>query len=891
MVSVGFSIENPSLTRASSLPHESAIDDVYLLFFDSASEDADASLLGYVKAETNENDGTRLSFPIQGFLSSGVPYRVLALANADSYTPDGFDNYMRYLEDVITKAPNETPTMGYMQSVLEFNHIDRITYSPSEDGFLLPMEGSVVAETGAIPTLTFKATSSGYIAEGSLRFRRSVVRVDVSNGATAHFKLAGVTLCNYRTSAYPMDICKESGTLRGIPETDLTDDKFITIADEDSDFQSLEGMLYAFPNAKTGDSDKLSSATGVIIKGYYIENEEEDSQPSYYRVNLGASDTSQMLIPNSLYKIGIISVLGRGCSSADEAYGSEECLIELASGTGWNQPGVGYDVDEDGNFLVVTQPKIELPADGFSGMVSWVFASEGVEWEIEKNSGDEWYTIDPASNHIDIVAGANEEETTKIGSFTVIGKVDGRMALRVPVEVVQGAGSGGVEDWTLPPFALIPVEGSLNKRTGLYEADHVKVGHRENEDGTWTNTIEIDGFAPEVFNGFIDIPMKVQTDLTDGVTISVDNNFAWPLEGCVSQSPAGDRKYSWTSFNTSGTIKPDRPAAITKKLNNNDELYISVGAMGPDDPAIIRNITLSAGGTDVEYILTIKPRPVIIDDVILRLSDGSYIMVCDRNVQDPTSGNFKGWTSEGYKMSQAYHFGNYSKMYIPGKYSDKNGTKAWEDYHKEFGESAIYSSLVENGDFSRLKQSWVEQYTENLKLLSPFYSEETIGEWKTPSYDQILEITSKIKSSKMRMYILSDVPTADHIPIVCYLHYYLIPTNNKYLFSDDAPSDNNVYEYLLSDESPGPSMFNPTDVKKYYGCRIMINTNSDNKNSELSCELVKNTITKSWLVRLIRELSEADRTMYENEYLGYAGKESPLKPCIPDTHPYYQPYP
>lgn len=875
MVSVGFSIENPSLTRASSLPHECAIDDVYLLFFDSTAEDADASLLGYVKAETNEEDGTRLSFPIQRFLSSGVPYGVLALANADSYTPDGFDNYMRYLEDVITKAPNETPTMGYMQSALEFYHIDRITYSPSDSGFLLPMEGSVVGEAGAIPTLTFKATSSGYVAEGSLRFRRSVVRVDVSNGATAHFKLAGATLCNYRTSAYPMNICKESGMLRGIPETDLTDDKFIAIADEDSDFQSLEGMLYAFPNAETGDSDKLSSATGVIIKGYYIEDEEEDSQPSYYRVNLGPSDTAQMLIPNSLYQIGIISVLGRGCSSAEEAYGSEECLIELASGSGWNQPGVGYDVDDKGNFLVVTQPRIELPGDGASAGSSWVFASENVEWGIEKDGSEDWYEVNSSLNHIDVIPrSANEEETPRIGGFTVIGKVDGRIALRVPVEVMQGAGSGGVEEWTLPPFALIPVEGSLNKRTGLYEADHVKVGHRQNEDGSWTNTIEIDGFAPEIYNGFIDIPMKVYTDPELGeVKVKITNTLSWPMEGCMSQNQAGNLKYEWDSFKKSNT--PPQPSAINTDLPNDAVLNVSVGAMGPDDPAIIRRIKMSDGTTPVEYILTIKPRPVIIDDVILKLSDDSYIMVCDRNVQDPGKANFCGWTLEGYRESQAYHFGSYTSMVIPEKFENEDKSRvAGENFHTNFGGAVITSLEPEsssNCEYLPLLQKWrLNYHTSSINRLSPFYSQEGIENWILPSISQFSQFEPIIKVSKMRMYILSDIPTKSGLDVCCYLSFTM------FTGTSGNPTSTNICEYLLSD----------INNNKLSSCRLRIDSQPT-----VYVNINPNSTTKNYTLRLIRELSEADLEMYKKEYLGYDGKESPLKPCIPDTHPYYQPYP
>lgn len=866
-VSLGFSIEGPAITRAvAALPHETAIRDVYLLFFDDSPTDGDALMLGYVKASVDDADSGTLRFPIPSFLQKNQDYRILGLANPDGFTPTGFDNYMQYLESILPSSTESTLTKRDIEATLLLASESSLVYDPDNEDFLIPLTGTASGEGSSL--FSVLTVDGSYRMSRPLVFRRSMARIDVINGAESEFQLVQCAVCNYRDKSLPFSPTEPTGEINDI-----------------GSMGNPVASLYTFPNSSATVESGDTSSTGIIVKGYYIEGDTPDSEASYYRVNIGSQDNSQMILPNHLYRLRIKSVKGRGAATPEEAYGSGESLIELAADSEWDEPGKWYDMDEAGNYIAVSQLRIDFPGTGYAADRNMVFASNNVDWHIEIESGSDWLSVSKETNCFYLTPSSdNTSEAARTAVVRVAGTVAGSATpLSVTMTASQSPAGGTVEDWELPPLALVPVDAKYDATTGKLIADHVKVSHVKNVDGTWNNTIEIDGFEPTCFNSFIDIPCRLHIDpeIGDAATVKISNDLLWPLEGCISQSGASNLKYTWDSFPKSSAFSvsnpiPQQPVPQSNSLSDGASVVLSAGAMAPDDPEIVRNITLSSnnGLQQVSYTLRIAPRDIVVDDVILQMPDKSYIMVCDRNIQSVFTNKYFGWDSNGYKKGQAYHYGNYKWMKIPFKFSSNTQTIAWEDQHEDEQLSGTTLSIFLSSD-AHIQQAitnWKSKYISPIDRLSPFYNSTSILEWNTPSYNQMDWIISNISVSKMRMFIVSDVQLANDVPVCCYLPYYmkntsLVPTNTN---------ASSMYEYVLSQqESTG-----------FHSIRLVIDTD------RIGYTLITNLSSSSGngIIRSVRTLSSDELEMYKTNYLGYGSEPSPLRPCTPDTYPWKSPY-
>lgn len=863
LLTIDFKVDDAVQTRAYAMPHESIVRDAYLMFFDDEPDDSSARWLGFVKAGVEGVTSGSLSFAPPGFLTPGKDYRVLALANADGFTPPGFDNYMLYLAGILPSRAGEYLSMAEVRTAIEFGCQDMIAFreDADADSFSLPMAGDMGSSH-----LRYSASGDSMASDAGITFRRGVARVDIINNADASLRIESVGMCNFRKGCRPLLDDPVWGNLGGIPGEDISDADFLPFGSGDSDNPAagtrMLASLYVFPNKSDMNAGGDLNSTAVILKCRYRDPKsgEEDESPSYYRVNLGSLGSPQSVWPNSLYRLNISSVRGRGRETAEDAYRDSECLIELAaSSSGWNEPGVGYDMDDDGNFIVVSMPKVIFPAAMSDPARILVFASPGVSWNVEPDVDASGFIVTGVTGDSFELSPkeANSSDMEKTATFTVTGNVASTgSVLHVTVEATQLPGAG-VIDWSqYPPMALIPEEDAT-------ASGHLKISHQKNEDGTWSNRIDIDGFEPSLFNTFLDIPFSLHLDpsLEEEVSASVSADLEWPMEGRVSSTPAGNLKYTWDSF------KEKPIAAPVVNLKDKSRLYVSVGVMAPDDPQIVRTITLSApGAPDVIYTVTVKPRPIVIDDVIVTLSDGTRLMICDRNVQDYKNKDgyaFTCWNSAGFRESQAYHYGNYENMIIPGK-KDEYDNPVKESFHRAFGGAAFDSSASQNSLFKNyVSKEW---YTyckcENCKL-SPFYTSSRINEWGLPTLAELKEIFGQIKASKMRLYFLSDLKLDDGKEVCCYLPFITAST--------DPPSEFNMCGYMIADEL----ISNSKGLIVYLddiGNLVLLNED--------------NQYCKNFLARYVRKLSSSDIKEYTDGYLS----SSPLRPCEPDTWPYTQPY-
>ncbi len=224
---IRFSVEDVSLTRdGESEDIESVIDHAYLLFYaPDASLVADAPVAA-VKAELDPAQTGNLKFKMPLSLLPNTDYQLIAIANADEYTPSGFENFGTYLESWChISSSDKDPLYLYSSS--------RISPQVNTN---LPMKGGVV---GDVP-FRFSFENGIYSIPSSLSFCRMVARVDVANIVKESFIVEGVALCNWRdavpVSTFDSQLGNGFGALHAtLPDESASfDEPFIEMPEADA---------------------------------------------------------------------------------------------------------------------------------------------------------------------------------------------------------------------------------------------------------------------------------------------------------------------------------------------------------------------------------------------------------------------------------------------------------------------------------------------------------------------------------------------------------------------------------------------------------------------------------------------------------------------------------
>ncbi|MDE5839569.1 MAG: hypothetical protein K2H49_01480 [Muribaculaceae bacterium] len=152
---------------------------------------------------------------------------------------------------------------------------------------------------------------------------------------------------------------------------------------------------------------------------------------------------------------------------------------------------------------------------------------------------------------------------------------------------------------------------------------------------------------------------------------------------------------------------------------------------------------------------------------------------------------------------------------------------------------------------------------------SPFYNAASIDKWTYPGSSLLESVASKTKVSKMRMFLVSEVPASDEdglIPICCY-----IPYSGTSIGSTSVSTPG----YLSVDKGIG-------DVSGMSG--IIFNASHD------GVEGYSGTASGQYVViRLVYPLTQSELGDYKSGYLGYGSSACKLTVCHPDTGP-WQPF-
>lgn len=860
---ISFYVDKISTTRAgNTYDFESDIDYAYLLFYSASASLENDKPLAAVRAEIDDNNPGTLKFKMPLRLNPDTDYKLLAVANADYYLPSGFNTFGEYIDSWCRDIDSSD------NGILSLNCVTSITPETNE---ALPM----ICRMNNDSPFRFSMENGSYKVSSSLTFSRLVARIDVANIIKKDFIIEGVALCNWRdavpVSASISQLGNQFGSIRGVlsgENSSETESVFIEMPQPDvSGVQQLKESIYCFPSvsydAYIGDTE----STALIIKAKY----KDDIQSTYYRVNINMRANRSEVKPNTKYLVTIQSVRGRGEATPEEAYAAKESLIVLSVVEDWDLEGETFVMDDEGNFIVVSRGSIDFESDATDNVDVRILTSKDLVWSIEYLADND--VSDSAFNVVRLSDMAisispkaeNEEDVPLSGKCRVSATTNKGNQLAVDILLSQKVAEEKPYEPVIPtdkPFAIIPLDG-----------ERVKIDHNK-------QTIEIDGFDPNCFNSFIDIPFEVYVNNseTNISSIKITSTLEWPLEGRISSDVSFGYTYCMESFSSKGSGQVYSSSGKLTAYNNlyrssllipkDDVFYISVGAMGPDDPAIIRNITLNANGENIIYILTIRPRPAIIDDVVLSDEDGNTWIVQDRNVQDfsGTQGQYVGRRPDGTKY-QAY---NYSRIWganlnIPFKYNG-GGLSFSENAHE------LYM-----GKFYQLKgfspsdnKSWLEKYVfdSDNERTSPFYNEDNIYDWTLPNEGIIKLWQNHLKVSKLRMYFISDLPVKSgktYIPICCYFPYDCFKMGDSSI---------DTFGYFISSDGQNAEAIRIFYVA-YDGIKI-INISSSSSGFK-------------GLIRMVRPLStESEQNNvqedYKKNYLGYGSEPHKLTICHPDTY-------
>lgn len=247
----------------------------------------------------------------------------------------------------------------------------------------------------------------------------------------------------------------------------------------------------------------------------------------------------------------------------------------------------------------------------------------------------------------------------------------------------------------------------------------------------------------------------------------------------------------------------------------------------------------------------------------------------DRNILDITDnnfGNYTGFIPNTYRRYQAYDYLSYfggNVVKIPFKYKDALTPFAELDHMMNRGIFKNYGALVKDTDWnlSEKKRMWLQRciIPDNVIGFSPFYGESSHEDWIFPSSTLLECMAKKIRVSKTRMFLVSEISVKNEktlFPVCCYLPFYGIYNNtdpDTYgYFSASAGTINSMTLFILTHNAI--SIYNPP------------------KSGTPSLSLY------TGLSRLVRPLTDDELDDYKNNYLGYGSTPHKLTICHPDTY-------
>lgn len=375
--------EMPLARGVVSQSHETRLGQVYLMFFDTESEDM---LMAY-KSVTVAAGKRVFSFDPPAGLATDRDYRVLAIGNADSYAGE------TAFKTLFDKWILEGWKIDEVAHELTTNFSGPLTFdSPGR----LPMWGKYMKD-GSEAMFNFTRDGEGNASvpsaiEAVFRFSRAVCRVDIHNLVGHVLDIRCARLVNYNTHGYFFYENIDEPTLYEFkPETAPGGAGYkpitVDMVEGENTTQRLEGSLYCFPNLVGTSVVNDTRTTALMIAGYYTDPEtgEKDEDLTYYRFNLANAGDAQLLQRNYCYRATIKGVKHRGESDESSAYNSSTPVFEYDIDDEWDITDENFVSDKDGNFLAVNRSHFTFQGEASEAdyMEIRVSTNPGLSWSLE----------------------------------------------------------------------------------------------------------------------------------------------------------------------------------------------------------------------------------------------------------------------------------------------------------------------------------------------------------------------------------------------------------------------------------------------------------------------------------------------------------------------------
>ena len=368
-----------------TVAHETKLGKAYVLFFDASNSD---SFAGYVAVSPQPGKNT-LSFDPPTSVEAGKGYRVLAIGNADEYTPGG-----NYGADVLSRFSG---TMADAKGDLMVHFKEAMTYSTPG---VLPMFGSYVDSDGEVMLFETTRGADGAVKvenPGRMYFSRAVCRIDIHNLVGHILDVKCARIVNGRTAGMLfMDGVNAGDQPELTPQTAPDGKGYVAMAAGENTTQRLEGALYAFPNT-VGTSvvnDKVTTA--LLLAGYYTDPQTgvKDTELTYYRFNLANAGDIQALRRNYCYRATIKGVRRRGSTDEKTAYNDASPIFDYNLDEVWDTSEDNVATDQDGNFLIVNRTHLTFKGDATTAdfVELRVSTNPQLDWHVE------WVAQDGHSN-------------------------------------------------------------------------------------------------------------------------------------------------------------------------------------------------------------------------------------------------------------------------------------------------------------------------------------------------------------------------------------------------------------------------------------------------------------------------------------------------------------
>lgn len=293
-----------------------------------------------------------------------------------------------------------------------------------------------------------------------------------------------------------------------------------------------------------------------------------------------------------------------------------------------------------------------------------------------------------------------------------------------------------------------------------------------------------------------------------------------------------------------------RSLGTLNNLQNGDAFYLNVFRSSPGEKDITGTIEIKMESkvghksTSLQIPVTIKSSSVVVDDVFFKRSDGTYIMIADRNFGAPQ----RFLTGGGIQQSE------YFSTFDTGIYNVTSGIL--DSLNKNWGGTALRSTAdasLSKVDLDSICVKWVS----DLVTAGPLYRKEDLSKWRALSVADFRtnNLSDRFMVGHNRCYCLSPYKNKAGKYVACFF-----PDGS---INPMTSANNNAY-YLLTGN------YNGENVCFTYSGSITSNTSllgsrffaGDNGSRNINLSNPSYNTTNGIYLRCVRELTYDEFIQY-----------------------------